>query len=298
MTPGNCCVQPFWSADSSQVRYIDRPSTGQPSGIWAVNANGGAPQFVSARLGLYSPDEKLVAYPESGQTYIERVGGERWRVPNGGRALLFSPDSTQIAWQVASSTVNFDSRQVQIWIAAVDGSGARKVADLAGGGLNAWFPDGRRLLVTSRVDNVSQIVMLDVADASQTVIARAARFQGIGLSPGGGWAAYTIDFSGDSSVDGLYIAGTMGQTARRLDLFGAFAWRSEGRLVVIPLEPSVASNRVMEYATVTGSARALTDQAQTPFQIAAGNWALSPDGRRLAFVSAVDHNLWVLDLPE
>ena len=180
----------------------------------------------------------------------------------------------------------------------MDGSGARKVADLAGGGLNAWFPDGRRLLVTSRVDNVSQIVMLDVADASQTVIARAARFQGIGLSPGGGWAAYTVVFSGDSSVDGLYVARTTGQPDRRLDLFGAIAWRSEGRLMVIPLELSVASNRLVEYDMETGSAQALTDPAQTPFQIAAGSWALSPDGRRLAFVSAAGRNLWVLDLPE
>src|SRR5262245_24878130 len=79
LTEGGCCAQPFWSADGSQVRYIDRPSSGQPSGIWAVSANGGAPTFVTARLGLYSPDEKLVAYPEGGQTFIERVGGARWK---------------------------------------------------------------------------------------------------------------------------------------------------------------------------------------------------------------------------
>jgi hypothetical protein len=32
--------------------------------------------------------------------------------------------------------------------------------------------------------------------------------------------------------------------------------------------------------------------------IAGGDWALSPDGTRLVFVSALDHNLWVLELPE
>ena len=298
LTSGGCCVQPFWSADSRQVRYIDRPSSGQPSGIWAVDVNGGAPHFVTARLGLYSPDEKLVAYPESGQTYIERVGGERWKVPNDGRALLFSPDSTQIAWQVASSTVNFDTRQVQIWIAAVDGSGAREVADLVGGGLSAWLPDGRRLLITSRADNQGQIEILNLADGSQNVIAKASRFQGRALSPSGGWMAYTIAFSGDPSLDGLYVAGTTGAAGSRLEPFGAFAWRSEGRLLVVPLEPSANHNRLLEYDAVNGAVRQLTNPALTPFQVAEGNWALSPDGRRLAFVSAADHNLWVLDLPE
>jgi Tol biopolymer transport system component len=298
LTQGGCCVQPFWSPDSRQVRYIDRPSSGEPSGIWAVSATGGAPTFVTARLGLYSPDEALVAYPESGQTFIERVGGERWQVPTGGRALLFSPDSTQIAWQVASSSVNFDTRKVAIWVAAVDGTGAHKLADLAGGGLNGWFPDGQRLLITERADDLSQIETISLADGSRTVIASAARFQGIALSPQGGWVAYTVAFSGDPAQDGLHVVKSDGQASSRLDTFGAFTWRSEGRLLVIPLEPEAASNRLLEYQAENGFARPMTDPALTLFQIASGNWALSPDGRRLAFVSAADHNLWVLDLPE
>ena len=253
---------------------------------------------MTERLGLYSPDEKLVAYPESGQTYIERVGGKRWKVPTGGRALLFSPDSTQIAWQVASSTVNFDTRQVQIWVAAVDGSGARKVVDLVGGGLNTWFPDSRRLLVTARADDQSQIEILNLVDGSQNVIAKAPRFQGMVLSPAGNWVAYTVAFSGDPGQDGLYVLSTNGQVGSRLDTFGAYAWKSEGRLLLIPLEPNSPSNRVLVVHANTGFTVPLTDPVLTPFQIAAGNWALSPDGRRLAYVSAADHNLWVLDLPE
>ena len=298
LTSGGCCVQPFWSADGSQVRYIDRPSSGQPSGIWGVSLSGGAPVFVTARLGIYSPDETLVAYPERGQTFIERVGGQRWVVANGGRAVLFSPDSRRIAWQVAASPVNFDTRQVVIWVASVDGTGAHKVATLLGGGLSAWFPDGQRLLVTSRDGAMSQVQALNLADGGLTLIATGARIQGLALSPLGGWVAYSIAFSGDPKQDGLYVTGTSGEAGSRLDIFGAFTWRSEGRLLVVPLEPSATSNRLVEVHAEDGYERLLTDPALTPFQIAEGNWSLSPDARRLAFVSAANHNIWVMDLPE
>jgi hypothetical protein len=291
-------VQPFWSADSNQVRYIDRPSSGQPSGIWAVNASGGPASFVTARLGIYTRDEKLVAYPESGETYIESLGGERWRVDNGGRAVAFSPDSTQIAWQAASSLYNFDSRQVQIWVAGVDGSDAHKVTELAGGGLAGWFPDGRRLLVTSRDGEFALVQALRIDDGSLTLIARAPRIQGAVLSPQGGWVAYAIVFSGDASLDGLWVVPAGGGAAHRLNTFGGFAWRAEGRIVIIPLEASASSNRVLEIEAAGGAERPLTDPAVTSFQIAGGNWALSPDGSKLAFVSAADHNIWDLDLPE
>jgi len=295
---GGCCVQPFWSADSTQIRYIDRPSSGQPSGIWGVNLSGGPPTLVTARLGVYSPDETLVAYPAGGQTYIERLDGKTWVIANGGRAVIFSPDSRSIAWQTSTSSVNFDTRQVLIWAAAVDGSGAHKLATLIGGNLAAWFPDGHRLLVTSRANNLSQVQALNVDDHSLTLLASAPRIQGLSLSPRGGWIAYSVTFTGDATLDGLWAARTAGGAPGRLADFGAFAWRTEGELLIIPLEPTASSNRLVEVAAEGGAERVLTDPAVTPFQIADGNWALSPDGMHLAFVSTADRNIWVIDLPE
>jgi Tol biopolymer transport system component len=266
--------------------------------MWGVSLSGGPPVFVTARLGIYSPDEKLVAYPESGQTYIERVGGVRWRVDNGGRAVSFSPDSAHIAWQAASSLFNLDRRQDQVWVAAVDGSAARQLATLTGGSLAGWFPDGRHLLVTSRNGDNTLIQSLAVADGALAPIASVPRLQGLALSPLGGWLAYAVAFSGDPSLDGLWVVAANGQGARRLDTFGGFAWRAEGRLLVIPLDPASPSNRLLEVNAATGLVRALTDPAATPFQIAEGNWSLSPDGSHLAFVSAADHNIWVMDLME
>jgi Tol biopolymer transport system component len=283
------------------VRFIDRPSATSPSGIWAVGPDATDPIFVAARPGIYSPDDSVVAYPSGGQTVIERVaGGETWTVPSGGRPVQFSPDSRRIAWQIASSTVNFDRRSVQVWTAAVDGSDAVQVAQLVGGGLAGWFPDSRRLLITHRAEagDDTELVILDPATGEQRVIASAPRLRGLALSPQGAWLAYLVAFSGDANLDGLWLVRTDGTASRRLDLFGAYTWRSEGRLLMIPLEPGSGSNRLLEVEASTGQTHDLTDPTQTPLHIAEANWALSPDGSWLAFVSAEDHNIWVLDLPK
>jgi Tol biopolymer transport system component len=300
LTTGGCCVQPGWSPDGSEVWYIDRPSETGPGGLWAVPVGGGEPRFVTAQLGLYSPDRALFAYPEGNVTYIERVTGERWIVPSGGRAIQFSPDATRIAWQVASSSVNFDRRLVEVRIANVDGSEARVAATLRGGGLLDWLPDGRHLLVSYRdeADRSSTVALLNLADGSLTPLVEAAQLRGAALSPAAGWLAYQVTFSGDPTADGLWLMALGSGAPRRLEVYGAYRWRGEGRLLVIPLEPGEPAQRVVEAEAATGATRSLTDPNVTPLRIAGGDWALSPDGRNLAFVSADDHNLWVLELGE
>ncbi|MBL8056173.1 MAG: hypothetical protein JNK29_05710, partial [Anaerolineales bacterium] len=65
----------------------------------------------------------------------------------------------------------------------------------------------------------------------------------------------------------------------------------------VPLEATGGSHRLVEIDTAAGTQTALTDPRVTPFRIAAGDWALAPDGRRLVFVNAADDNLWLLELP-
>jgi Tol biopolymer transport system component len=293
-------VQPFWSPDGSQVWFIDRPSESSPSGIWGVSASGGEPQFITDRVGVSSPDGSLVAYPKGGQTFVERIGGERWVIANAaGRAISFSPDSRSILWQAASSSENFDRRSVEVWMANVDGSEARVAARLIGGGVSGWFHDGQRLLVSGResLNDDPFLAALNLADGSLTIIAHGARLRGGTLSPEGGWVAYQITFSGDPAQDGLWVARTDGDEARRLEVFGAYRWRSEGKLLVIPLDANAASHRLLEIDVASGAVSALTDPALTPFRVAGGDWSPSLDGNQVVFVSADDHNLWVMDLP-
>ena len=308
LTTGGCCVQPGWSPDGSQVWYIDRPDAASPSGLWGVGLDGGPPVFVTDRLGIYSPDRSLLAFPEGGQTIIERLAtGERWVAPTAGRSLSFSPNGQLIAWSIASSTRNFDRRLVEVWVARVDGQEARLVAQLRGGGFAGWFPDSQRMLINGRDEaqaaagnpDVEFIGVLNLADGSVQPLVQSENLRGTSLSPEGGWLLYTVAFSGDPAADGQWVMPVAGGEPRRLETYGATRWRAEGRLLVIPVEWTSASGfRVLEVDAASGVARPLTDPAVTPLPIGGGDWALAPDGRRLVFVSAEDHNLWLLELPD
>jgi Tol biopolymer transport system component len=294
-------VQPQFSPDGAQIWFIDKPAENQPSGLWGVDVfSGGAPFFVTDKLGVYSADRSLVAYPENGQAMIERVAtGERWVAPSGGHAISFSPNASLIAWSQAIGSGAFDQRLTEIWIANVDGSAPRRAARLLGGGFSGWFPDSARLLVSGREavgDEQWFLAALTLADESLTTIVRGPRLRGGNLSPNGTWAAFQLQFSGEPEQDGLWLARTDGAEARRLDIFGAYRWRDDAHLLVVPLELNAGGQRFVEVEAATGAQRPLTDPALTPIHIANGDWALSPDGRRVAFVNAADRNVWVLEL--
>jgi len=301
LTPPGCCVQPFWSPDGQEVWFLDRPDPAAPAGIWAVPWTGGAPRLVTTRLGVFSPDFRRRAYPEAGQTIVEDLPtGARWEIPNGGRAVVFSPDGEWIAWEVsAGGAASLDRQVTTLWIARADGREARPVLRLVGGGFAGWFPDGQRVLVLQREAPGADpfLAVVSLRDGSLRPIARGERLRGAQISPGGGWVAYQSLFAADPAQNGLWVVRADGTGSRRLAVFGAYRWRSEGRLLVIPLEPGAPSHRVLEVEAATGEIRPLTDPATLPFRIAGGDWALSPDGRRIVFVSAADRSLWILELP-
>ena len=46
----------------------------------------------------------------------------------------------------------------------------------------------------------------------------------------------------------------------------------------------------------SGERTRLIDPMQTPLFIANGDWALAPNGKKLAFVSAEDYAIWLVDI--
>jgi len=303
ITSGGCCVNPFWSPDSSMVMFVDKPGETASAGIWGVKLNGEPPQLITSQVGIFSPDFKYVAYPKATETVIAEVnGGKNWVVREaGGRSISFSPDSKSISWQVSSSLVNFDLRTVEVWIANVDGTNAKKIASLFGGGVSWWLPDSTKMLATVRKEaNADPILsILNIADGKLTPIAQAPSFRSTMPSPEGGWIIYQIAFSGDATKDGIWVVRSDGKDLKRLEVFGSYRWRSEGKILFVPLENITGkqSHRFIEVDATTGNVRALTDPNVTPFRIANGDWNLSPDGKRVVFLNAEDRNLWILDLP-
>lgn len=300
MSTGGCCTQPFWSPDGKAIWFVDRPPD-LPGGIWAIDPT--APlnaTFVTDRLGLSSPDGSLIAYRSGDSTVIERLAdGATWDVPANGRAVVFSPDGQKIAWQITSSTENFDRRLVQVWVSDVSGDNARQVAQLIGGGLSGWFSDSTRLLVTRReaLGATPAVGILDPATEAFTPLASGDFVRGTSLSPDGHWLVYTQQFSGDATRDGIWIQPVEGGDPLKVSVFGSYRWGADGALIVIPLELNAPAQRVLRVDAATGEVSALTDPAVTPLRILDGDWTLSPDGRRLAYVNVADRNIWLLELP-
>ncbi len=283
--------------------FVDKPGETASAGIWGVKLNGEPPQLITSQVGIFSPDFKYVAYPKATETIIAEVNGSKqWVVREaGGRSISFSPDSKLISWQVSSSLVNFDLRTVDVWVANVDGTQAKKIVSLFGGNVSWWLPDSTKMLATVRKEaNTDPILnILNIADGKLTPIAQAPSFRSTMLSPDGTWIIYQIAFSGDANKDGIWGVRSDGKNLRRLEVFGSYRWRSEGKILFVPLESITGkqSHRFIEVDAATGNVRALTDPNITSFRIANGDWNLSPDGKRVVFLNAEDRNLWMLELP-
>jgi Tol biopolymer transport system component len=276
------------------------------AGIWGIDRGGGSPMLITDRLGVFSADLSLRAFLAQGQTVVERLAdGSRWIIPNGGRAVSFSRDGAQLAWTSGQSGPPFDSAQRQICISNFDGSNARKVHELLSGSVIGWYPDGR-LLVSGRLSapESGQAIWALTPPTQETEttqvkeLARGQRLRATSLSPDGAWLAYVVTFSDDPAQDGLWLLNTNNLERRKLELFGSYRWRDGSRLLIVPLDLSQsASHRLWQVDAVSGQHTPLSDPEHTPFKIANGDWSVSPDGSSIAYVSAQDQNIWVINLP-
>ncbi len=313
LTEPGCCTQPFWSADGRRVLFVDKPAPDQPVGIWAARLDrpGAPPELVVEGMASYSADLAYRVEREAETTTLVRLAdGQRWTVPAGGRAVSISPGGTRIAWQVSPNEVPAERRTSRVWVAELDGSEAREVATLPRGSLAAWLGDDRLLVRgRERLDADEDILWaLPLGGGERHEIMRSERISGIVPSPDGRWIAYYVARLTDPAANGLWIAPTTPGAGppKRLDasLFGAYRWRDADRLLLVPMHADAArtgaqpSHELWEIDAATLAGRQLTDPTTTPFKITGGDWAVSPDGQRVAFVESGDKAVWVLDLPE
>jgi Tol biopolymer transport system component len=142
------------------------------------------------------------------------------------------------------------------------------------------------------------LTVLDLKNNTAADLVTAERIAGISPSNGGTWLAYFISFNADETRNGIWVQRTDGSDARKLDRWGAYQWRDDGRLLLIPMRASGENPfEVWEIDAATGQGRPLTEAAATPLTIFNGDWRVSPDGKLIVFVNSVDRNLWVLKLP-
>lgn len=304
LTADGCCVDPFWSPDSASLLFIDRPSPDSPAGLWRVDLQGQPPEFVSDRLGIFSADMRLRAFPSGGQTLVEDLQtGEQWRIPNDGRPVSFSPDGQWLSWTAGQPGPPFDQARREVWVSRSDGSEAQVVFAALRGGFEGWFPDGRLLVSGSAAEGGAEQALwaISLEDGSPDQpdllqLGRGGRLRDVQVSPGGSWLAYLVTVSDDPALNGIWLADTRTGERRRLPQFGGYQWRDDNRLLLVPLLLDQPLHWLIEIEAASGESRVLTDPLQTPFKIANGDWQVSPDGQKMAFVSAVDGNIWLLEL--
>jgi Tol biopolymer transport system component len=302
LTTDECCVLPAWSPDSKQVLFIDKPAAQTETGVYAVDVDRSQEPRLAGRVGIYSPDRSLVAYPVDVRTIVENVAsGDRWVIPNNGQALIFSPDSRRVAWEIEAISGPYDERQTDIFMANYDGTDAVKVARVYGGGLVGWLPRGLSILFLGRPSlntRDSTLTALDLRTNEAIDLVTAERISGVGLSSAGSWAAYFISFNKDDARNGIWIQRTDGSGARQLDMWGAYQWRDDSHLLMIPARATPEEAfEIWEVNAETGEKRQLTDAAVTPLNILNGDWRVSPNGKYVVFVNSADRNLWLLELP-
>ncbi len=303
LTTGGCCTQPFWSPDSRQVLFIDKPSPDAPVGIWGVDVvqSDPVPELVTERIAFYTADMAFLVELSEDTTVIERLAdGARWTVPAGGRPVSISPGRKRIAWTATDEDLPFERQTTQVCVANLDGGDARQVATLPRGSFGGWIADDV-LLLSGRESLESREQVLyafSLTGDHTTELVRAERLRGGLLSPDGAWLAYYVALDPDPTQNGLWLVRTDGLKRRQLDrdLFGAYKWRDADRLLIIPFRPQAVSHELWELDVNTGEARRLTDPDVTPFKVANGDWTVSPDGRYVAFVESHDRNIWLLTL--
>ncbi len=302
LTEPGCCLDPFWSPDGTELRFIDRPTTELPAAIYAVRLADGVTYRTDLPIGVYSPDGRYVAFLNgAGETIVQDVvRGREWVIPSGGRRVFFSPGSRQVAWAEEERRSNFSVISATVYVAGVDGSSPRPVITVYGGSFSGWL-DEDHILLYGRAEEAGEgraLFSLQLDDGTRVDLVEGQRIYDVSIAPGGSWVQYTVVREpADSGLNGLWVVSRDGAVRHRLDLAGGVRWRDGSRLLVIPLMLDAPGHELWQLDAETGQTARLLNPSEVLFSVGAGQWSVAPGGGQMVFRSAADGALWLLDLP-
>lgn len=293
-----CCAAPWWHpTDSNRLFSIDG-APGSAASILEWDMNGKATAVGTAPPPWLSPDGTYAIERANQQISIRHVAeGKSWVVNTNGELPAISADNSRLLWLVQNGRFvpGTTPPQVKIWISDMDGQNAKQV--LAKARASASWLDGSRLLISVTERTLTSLAVYDAKDGSSYDLGTWDRLRGLSIAPGGGRLLFYQTFQADTAQNAIYTLKTeRGAQPEKLTWFGGWRWRDANSLYYIPFDPTSAVQVMAYYDIATGTSRLLTDPVKQPLTIADGDWSVSPDGRRIAFLNAIDHRTWLLEM--
>lgn len=302
LTRGGCCSYAGWSADSEWILFLDGKEDRLTTGLYTVPREGGVATRLTNSFGVFSRDWSHVAYPEDGVAYVERWADRtRWSIPSSGRKVSIAPDLSRLAWEFGSQRIQSpDRRQSQIWVANINGQSPRELVTIHGGSMHAWVGGGNSILVSGRLSppDPAGIWKVDTNTGAALLLFEVEHPRSLTVSASGEWLAFIVAFEQDSRRNGIWVLKTDGSFTQRLLGFGAYRWRADAQLLLIPLDLGADHPGLYQIDIEKGRVWRLIDPEEISLEIANNDWSVSPDGNWLLFQSSLDRNLWTMELPE
>lgn len=302
LTNGGCCAYPEWSEDSNYVLYLDKPEDSEDAAWYRINIQYRSIEKHSEEYTIVSTGSIYHAAPRGEQVLIERQSdGARWLLYTSGSQILFSPDLRHVAWEVgANGVAHLDRIKRSVWVSTIDGENSRELVQTIGGRIQDWALGGSVLVVSGRLseDGPSGLWKINIEEGSTELIVESEKPRSVSISPNGRWLAYIEAFNSNPSLDGMWLINIESLEARPIDIFGGYRWRSQDQLVIIPMDFESSSQYLTQYNVTRDELQRLTEpDLLNPFEVANNDWQISPNGQYMVMRSAMDGNLWLMELP-
>ncbi len=295
LTLDGCCANAWWHPTEPTQLFVIDGSENQRAAVFQwdtqtgslVNLIGQAPQPIESPDGTHT-----ISRYGDGFLIQRKHDGFVWEVSTGGAFPALSADNSHLLWVNQGQVIAPGQTEPtnEIWISDADGAGARMIA--AEAGLNAQWLDDSRFLLSRRVGVTTTLGIYEADTGNAFVVGAWDRLRGLTVSPGGDRLMFYLFAQTEPALSGVYAVETVqGATAVQQDWFGAWRWRDSHSVFYIPFDPA-SDRQVIRYRDLlTGEDRQITG---LPIAVADGDWSVSADGGRIAYLNLLDRTIWVL----